>query len=55
MQGREKLRLLIKDINELKSEKVMLEKLEETLESESELLMLKAAEDSTNKSPCLRY
>ena len=47
MQGREKLRLLIKDINEIKSEKVMLEKLEETLESESERLILKAAEDST--------
>ena len=38
---------LIKQINELKSKKVMLEKLEETWRSDSQSLMLKAAEDST--------
>ena len=42
---------LIKDINELKSKKVMLEKLEETLRSDSQSLMLKAAEDSTKAHP----
>ena len=36
---------LIKDINELKSKKVMLEKLQETLKSDSEILMLKTAEE----------
>ena len=38
---------LTKDINELKSKKVMLEKLQETLKSDSQSLMLNAAEDST--------
>ena len=38
---------LKKDINELKSKKVMLEKSQETLKSDSESLMLKAAEDLT--------
>ena len=42
-----KAEALAKDINELKSKKVMLEKLQETLKIESESLMLKAAEDST--------
>ena len=42
-----KAEALTKDINELESKKVMLEKLQETLESDSESLMLKAAEDST--------
>ena len=38
---------LTKDINELKSEKVMLEKLQETLKSDSQSLMLNAAKGST--------
>ena len=38
---------LTKDINKLKSKKVMLEKLQETLKRDSESLLLKAAEDST--------
>ena len=38
---------LIKHIKDLKSKKVMLEKLEETWRSDSQSLMLKAAEDST--------
>ena len=38
---------LTKDINKLKWKKVILEKLEETLSSDSQSLMLKAAEDST--------
>ena len=42
-----KVEALIKDINELKLKKVMLEKLQETSKSDSESLMLKAAEDST--------
>ena len=41
-----KAETLTKDISELKSKKVMLEKLQETLKSDSESLMLKAAEDS---------
>ena len=42
-----KAEALTKDINELKSKKVMLEKLQKTLKSDSENLMLKAAHDST--------
>ena len=42
-----KVEALIKDINELKLKKVMLEKLQETSKSDSESLMLKAAEYST--------
>ena len=38
---------LTKDINELKSKKVMLEKLQETLKSDSQSLMLNAAKGST--------
>ena len=38
---------LMKDISQLKLIKVMLEKLQETLKSDSEGLMLKAAKDST--------
>ena len=36
---------LTKDLNEFKSKKVMLEKLQETLKSDPEILMLKTAED----------
>ena len=42
-----KAEALTKDINELKSKKAMIEKLQETLKSDSESLMLKATEDST--------
>ena len=42
-----KAEALTKDINKLKSKKVMLEKLQETLKRDSESLLLKAAEDST--------
>ena len=38
---------LTKDINELKSKKVVLEKLQETLKSDSQSLMLNAAKGST--------
>ena len=40
-----KTETLAKDISELKSEKVMLEKLQETLRTDSQSLMLKAAEE----------
>ena len=36
---------LTKDVNELKSKNIMLEKLQKTLKSDSESLMLKAGED----------
>ena len=42
-----KVETLTKDINELKSKKTILEKLQETLKMDSDSLMLKAAEDST--------
>ena len=42
-----KAETLTKDINKLKWKKVILEKLQETLSSDSQSLMLKAAEDST--------
>ena len=42
-----KVEALKKDINELKSKKAMLKKLQETLKSDSESLMLKAPEDAT--------
>ena len=42
-----KAETLTKDINELKWKKVILEKLQETLRSDSKSLMLKAAEGST--------
>ena len=42
-----KTETLTKDVNELKSKKVILEKLQVTLKSDSQSLMLKAAEDST--------
>ena len=42
-----KAETLTKDINELKSKKVMLEKLQETLKSDSQSLMLNAAKGST--------
>ena len=46
-RSRQKAEALTKDINELKPKKVMLEKLQETLKSDSESLMMKAAEDLT--------
>ena len=42
-----KAETLTKDINELKSKKIMQEKLQETLKSDTENPMLKAVEDST--------
>ena len=46
-RSRQKAEALTKDINELKPKKVMLEMLQETLKSDSESLMMKAAEDLT--------
>ena len=40
-----KAEALTKDINELKLKNIMLEKLQKTLKSDSESLMLKAGED----------
>ena len=48
MQKREKVEALTKDINELKSKNTMIKKPQETLKSDPESLMLKAAEDATN-------